>query len=238
MTAARASRPAPTTSNTADLWLWACRVDEVTYPRISSRTMSLPSDAERQRLTDIAFNLREVFDERGHHVDIALEVDPAFDGGRPRAVLKRGLALDAIKQAASQVGLSFCAVHGEGRELVGEHHRYRLRKAHRDAEGAILVENSSSSNLCLEEEENLFPLESWVFGWIFDIVGAVEDIFVAPIIGATDGNPGYLVLGDVIRLGDGNPFDGGFTPSDEDLRLGDDGDDEEDWGDATGRIGA
>jgi hypothetical protein len=194
--------------------------------------MSLPSDAERQMLSDVAFNLCEVFDERGHLVEVALQVDPAFDGGRPRAALRRELALRAVGQAASQVGLSYCPVHGEGRELVGVQHRYRLRKAHRDGHGKIIVENSSGSNLCLEEEESLFPMESWVFGWIFDVAGAIDEVFVAPILGATDGNPGHLILGNEILLGESNPFGGGFTPSDEDLRIGDD--EEEGWGDEAG----
>src|SRR5690349_23521634 len=98
--------------------------------------MSLPSDAERKRLEEIAFVLREVVEERGHHVDGALAVDKAFGSGKSRAALTRDLAMDAIEVGASQVGgLTFQHVNGDGRELIGTQHRYRLRKARWDAAG-------------------------------------------------------------------------------------------------------
>jgi hypothetical protein len=190
--------------------------------------MSLPADAERTRLEEIAFNLREVVEERGHHVDSALAVDRAFGSGKSRAALTRDLALEAIEQGASQVGLWFQRVNGDGRELVGARHRYRLRKAKRDAAGAFIISASSESSLGIEEEETLFPLESWAFGWTLES-GLIADVFIAKILGFKPGKPGRFILGSVHLLGGGDPFGGHFMPSsDDDLPGFDDEDEDED----------
>lgn len=197
--------------------------------------MSLPSDDERLRLDQIAFDLREAFGERGHRVDVALDADPAFGSGASRSALMRDLVEEAVGRAASQVGLAFNAVNGSGRELVGERHRYRVRKARRDASESFVVTVSSESSLGVEEEPSLLPMESWLFGWVPDNDGLIGEVFVAEIFGIEQGSPGRLVLGRPLLLGGGSPFGGGFTPSDEDLDLGVD---DEGMGDAQDDLGA
>lgn len=196
--------------------------------------MSLPSDAERKRLEEIAFILREVVEERGHHVDGALAVDRSFGSGRSRAALTRDLAMDAIEVGASQVGsLAFQRVNGDGRELIGARHRYRLRRARWDAAGDLVITASSESSLGIEEEETLFPLESWVFGWTFES-GLIADVFIAKILGFKMGKPGRLILGSVHLLGSGEPLGGGFTPSNDDDLPGFENEEDEDAGAAAG----
>jgi hypothetical protein len=210
-------------------------VDRVTFEGISSPTMSLPRDDERRQLDEIAFDLREAFDERGHRVDVALDADPAFGSGVSRSALMRDLVLEVVGRAASRVGLACCTVNGGGRELVGEGHRYRVRRARRDANGSLVVTASSESSLCVEEEPTLFPMESWVFGWVADSEGLIAEVFAAKILRFEPGKPGRLVLGHALPLGGGSPFGGGFTPSDEDLDLGMD---DEDTGGAADDLGA
>lgn len=198
--------------------------------------MSLPSDDERLRLDAVAFDLRETFAERGHRVDAALEADPAFGSGMSRSALMRDLVGEALGRAASSVGgLAYRPVNGSGRELVGEQHRYRVRRAQRNAGGDLVVTVSGESSLGVEEEPNLFPLEQWVFGWIADAEGLIAEVFVAEVLGIEPGRPGRLILGRALTLGGGTPFGGGFTPSEEDLDLGED---DEDTGGGAGAIGA
>jgi hypothetical protein len=198
--------------------------------------MSLPGDAERKLLEEIAFILREVIEERGHHVDSALAVDRAFGSGKSRAALTRDLAMDAIELGASQVGsIMFRHVNGEGRELVGARHRYRLRRARWDAAGDLVITTSSESSLGIEEEETLFPLESWVFGWTFESA-LIADVFIAKILGVKVGKPGRLILGSVHLLGSGDPFGGGFTPSVDDDLPGFEDERDDDAGGAAGDV--
>ena len=182
--------------------------------------MSLPREIERRRLDEIAFDLHETFSERGHRVDVALEADPSFGSGRSRSSLMSDLVLDSVSRSASRIGVYFQPINGSGRELLGERHRYRVRRAKRDSKGDLVVTVSSESSLGFDEEPTLFPMESWVFGWISDAEGLIAEVFVAEIRGILPGTPGRLVLGDALPLGsDGSP-DGGFTPTDEDLDLG------------------
>ncbi|TWP53003.1 hypothetical protein FKR81_07875 [Lentzea tibetensis] len=183
----------------------------------------------------IALDLREAVEERGYRVDVALEADSSFGSGATRSALLRDMVLDAIGSAASQVSLSFNPVNGSGRELIGERHRYRVRKAHRDASESFVVTVSTESSLGVVEEESLFPLESWVFGWVPGDDGLIADVFVAEIYGIEPGSPGRLLLGRPLLLGGGSPFGGGFTPSDEGLDLDVD---DEDMGDARDDLGA
>lgn len=204
----------------------ARRVDRVTFPRIASRAMSHPSDSERRQLDEIAVALREISSERGYRVDVALETDPAFGSGRSRSSLMRDLVIDTVESTASQISFTFRPVNGAGRELVGAHHRYRVLRAKRDAGGNLIVLVASGSSIGVEEEPNLFPLESWVFGWRSDDTGTlIIEVFVAEILRVEPGRPGRLVLGSVVPLGADGPFGGGFTPTEEDLDLGDEDDD-------------
>lgn len=193
--------------------------------------MSHPSEVERQQLDRIADDLREAFNERGHRVDVALEADPSFGSGHSRSALMRDLVMASIAQSASQAGLTFHAVHGSGRELVGEQHRYRVRRATFSGEDFV-IRVSSESSLVLEEELSLFPMENWVFGWISNADGLIADVFVAEVLGIKDGWPGQLILGSVLPLGTDGPVGDGFTPTDEDLDFGLDDEGDESEGDA------
>lgn len=190
--------------------------------------MSSPSEVERQRLDGIADDLREAFSERGHRVDVALDADPAFGSGCSRSSLTRDLVMETISRSASKVGVYFRPVNGAGRELIGENHRYRIRRAKRDATYGLAVTVSSESSLALEEEATLFPQENWVFAWITNTEGLIAEVLVAEILGTLPGSPGRLVLGDALPLGSGGPFGGGFTPTEEDLDLGLDDEDDAD----------
>jgi hypothetical protein len=183
--------------------------------------MSSPSDVERERLDFIAAELREAFSERGYRVDVALEADEAFGSGSSRSSLMRDLVMDAVSRSASRAGdIYFRPVNGAGRELVGARHRYRIRRAKRDAEGNLIVEVSSESTLALEEEPALFSMENWIFGWVSNAEGLIAEVIAAEVLGVHPGSPGRLILGDVLTLGSGGPTGGGFTPADEDLDLG------------------
>jgi hypothetical protein len=183
--------------------------------------MSSPSDVERERLDFIAADLREAFSERGYRVDVALEADEAFGSGSSRSSLMRDLVMDAVSRSASRVGdIYFRPVNGAGRELVGARHRYRIRRAKRDAEDNLIIEVSSESTLVLEEEPTLFSIENWIFGWVSNAEGLIAEVIAAEVLGVRPGSPGHLILGDVLTLGSGGPTGGGFTPADEDLDLG------------------
>jgi hypothetical protein len=183
--------------------------------------MSSPSDVERERLDFIATELREAFSERGYRVDVALEADEAFGSGRSRSSLMSDLVMDAVSRAAAKVGgIYFQPVNGPGRELIGERHRYRIRRAKRDAEDNLIIEVSSDSALVLEEEATLFSMENWIFGWVSNAEGLIAEVIAAKVLGVRPGSPGRLILGEVVALGSGGPTGGGFTPVDEDLDLG------------------
>lgn len=183
--------------------------------------MSSPSDVERERLDFIAAELREAFSERGYRVDVALEADEAFGSGSSRSSLMRDLVMDAVSRSASRVGdIYFRPVNGAGRELVGARHRYRIRRAKREAEDNLIIEVSSESALVLEEESPLFSMENWIFGWVSNAEGLIAEVIAAEVLGVRPGSPGRLILGDVLTLLSGGPTGGGFTPADEDLDLG------------------
>lgn len=190
--------------------------------------MSSPSDVERQRLDFIADELREAFSERGYRVELALEADPAFGSGKSRSALMNDLVMATVKRAASNVGgIYFQPVNGAGRELMGDGHRYRIRRAKRDAENNVVIEVSSESSLGLEEEPTLYPMENWIFGWVTNAEGLIAEVIAAEVLGIRPGTPGRLLLGSILPLGSGGPLDGGFTPAEEDLDLGLDDEDEE-----------
>jgi hypothetical protein len=195
--------------------------------------MSSPSDVERERLDIIATELREAFSERGHRVDVALEADEAFGSGRSRSSLMSDLVMDAVSRAAAKVGgIYFQPVNGPGRELIGERHRYRIRRAKRDAEDNLIIEVSSDSALVLEEEPTLFSMENWIFGWVSNAEGLIAEVIAAKVLGVRPGSPGRLSLGEVVALGSGGPTGGGFTPVDEDLDLGLGDEDEDEDGES------
>lgn len=206
--------------------------------------MSHPSDRLLRQLSQVSTELQEVFAERGHRVDVALEADESFGStAQSKTSLMRELALDAVAAAASRVGVQFGVVNGSGRELRtfddGVDRRFRVRRASRDSDGNIVLMANSDAPLrvVVDEGDGLYPVEAWAFGWI-PVAEAVlvAEVFVAPILDFVPGNPGHLVLGRAISLlGPDTPSGGGFTPRDEGLDGFDDDEDDEMGGD-TGMV--
>jgi hypothetical protein len=192
----------------------------VTFSGIFSLLMSQPSDDDFRLLHAVAEELRDVFGERGHRVDVAMEVDPAFGSGWSRAAVARDLVIDAVSGAASRQGLDFRPVHGGGREfrmLTGTvARRFRLRRAVRRADGSLLITASSASALAIEDG-SLFAEELWAFAWTSTDDGQIDEVLACEVTGYVEGMPGHLKLGHVIALaGDHVPMVG-FRPADEEL---------------------
>lgn len=206
--------------------------------------MSQTSEEQFEQLVEIAEELREVFGARGHSVDVALSVDPAFTSGRSRSSLSRDLALSAIFAKASQVGMDFRSVNGEGKELRGGdgnvYRRYRLLRAKESATGEIAITANAQSSLSSECEEqgSLFPDEQWVFGWTLTTDGLIGQVFVCPVLGVSKGTPGHLLVGRLLHLHRAAlPAGPGFRPATEYL-AGFDDEDEEDSDGTTGATSA
>lgn len=181
---------------------------------------------EVERLQGIAFWIREVFDERGHHIGDALDHDPSFsEGQRPRSGLARALMRQATTIAGSHLGLN--VVPGEGGsyslESFDRAHRrlYRVRTAEvHEGEFRIL---SSSDNITKTDEDSLFVEESWVLGYTLNPDNQVEHLFAAEVLDHIDGSPGQLALGSAYVLSGIPPTDpGAFEGTSEDLPWDDD----------------
>lgn len=184
--------------------------------------MSHPNQEQLAKLRMIAAELQEVVAERGYRVDVALDVDPAFGSGQARAWLLRDLVMDAIDESASRVGVEFQTINGGGRELQtlgdGVIHRFRCKSASRVSDDQIGVLASSNSPLVVEED-GMYAVEPWIFGYISSSSTMLDEVFIAPILGFVEGNPGHFELGRPIQLlGAELPTKGtGFKPSDEGL---------------------
>lgn len=202
--------------------------------------MSQPSSIEMGRLRAAAHELVEVFAERGYRIEVAQEVDAGFSGGGPRSALARALATDALSAAASHQGLDFRPVNGSGREVRifsdGVDRRFRFRKAtKRVMDGSYIIPANTDSALTGGTDDfSLIPEETWVLGYTRSSDDlAVEDVFVAPVRGTTEGSPGHLVLGPVIDLLGGDTPVPGFRPNDEPLEGFEDDEDEDGTGTGT-----
>lgn len=168
-------------------------------------------------LEQIAFEIREVYEERGHNVDSALEQDAAFIGsGRSRSSLSRDLVAEAFMTGASRVGFDidptargakqFRANMGNGFGL------FRLRKAEVAADGSYKIVMSSSSTWGDMDEDTLIVETPYVLGYTLDS-NQIGDIFFATVNGVTQSNPGELILGRVVLLGGRGPVgSGSFDP--------------------------
>lgn len=192
--------------------------------------MSRPSEEELALLTAVANEIREVFEERGHNVDVAMEVDPAFGSARSRSSVRRDLVVDTADRVASQIGLDFRSVNGEGREfryVSDVARRYRLLKGRRNRDGDLVVPASSDSMLA-KADDGLFDEDHWAFVWTMNPEGLIDETLVAKVLRYVEGTPGHLELGTPIAIGvrEGGPSDG-FWPTDEGL----DGFDEDELGD-------
>jgi hypothetical protein len=182
--------------------------------------MSQPSALEIDQFRAVAAEMREVFEERGYRVEVALAVDPGFGSGSSRSSLVRDLAIDAASAAASRHALDFRTVNGSGREFrcMGDavDRRYRLRKAARRADGGYSIPTNAKSAM-YSDEGSLIPEELWVMGYTLTREGTLQDVFIAPVEDIAPGLPGHLILGPVIELVDAPTTAAGFEPADEDL---------------------
>jgi hypothetical protein len=190
----------------------------------------IPADVLEQ-LQSIAFEMREVFEERGYRVDTALDLDPAFKkSGWSRSTLSRDLVGEGFRTGASRVGVDLDTRGGVNQfrvEVGGGIWLFRLKRAHASADAYRIVTNSSST--WGEIDENTLVVETpWVFAYELE-AGVIEDIFVAHVLEVVEGNPGHLVLGTPTYLGSHDGPNGrGFKPDtsealpglDDDLDFG------------------
>lgn len=193
------------------------------------------TDAVAGMLEQIAFEIREVYEERGHNVDSALAQDSAFAAsGRSRSSLSRDLVAEAFVTGASRVGFDLDSGGWGAKQFrVDLGHAvgvFRLKKAEATSDGTYKVVTNSSSTWGDIDEDTLIVELPYVLGYTM-VGNQVGDIFYAKVNGVIEGNPGELILGHPVVLGGGTPTGGGsFEPEvDDDLP----GFDEQDDGDAT-----
>lgn len=170
-----------------------------------------------EMLDQIATEIREIYEERGHNVDSALEQDPAFKvSGRSHSSLSRDLVAEAFMTGASRVGFDIDpAARGakQFRANMGTNFGlFRLRKAETAADGSYKIVMSSSSTWGDMDEDTLIVETPYVLGYTLDS-NQIGDIFFAKVSGVTQGNPGELMLGRVVLLGGRGPVgSGSFEP--------------------------
>jgi hypothetical protein len=181
------------------------------------------TEAVSEMLEQVAFEIREVYEERGHNVDSALAQDSAFSAsGRSRSSLSRDLVAEAFVTGASRVGFDLdSGAWGakQFRATLGHSFGvFRLKKAERTANGSYKVVTNSSSTWGEIDEDTLIAEEPYVLGYTLR-GNEVEDIFFAKVNGVIEGNPGELILGRAVLLGGRGPIGGGsFEPEvDDDL---------------------
>jgi hypothetical protein len=181
------------------------------------------TEAVGEMLERVAFEIREVYEERGHNVDSALAQDAAFiASGRSRSSLSRDLVAQAFVTGASRVGFDLdSAAWGAKQFRANLGHAFgvfRLKKAEMTANGSYRVVTNSSSTWGEIDEDTLIVEEPYVLGYTLSN-NQVDDIFFAEVTGIIQGNPGELVLGRAVLLGGRGPVGGGsFEPVvDDDL---------------------
>jgi hypothetical protein len=191
------------------------------------------TDAVGEMLEQVAFEIREVYEERGHNVDSALAQDVAFStSGRSRSSLSRDLVAQAFMTGASRVGFELDSGAWGAKQfrasLGGGFGVFRLKKAERTAQGTYKVVTNSSSTWGEIDEDTLIVEEPYVLGYTLSS-NQVEDIFFARVHGVIQGNPGELILGRAVLLGGRGPIGGGsFEPVVDDDLPGFDEDESED----------
>jgi hypothetical protein len=198
---------------------------------------------------ELADEIRETFDDRGWKIEKATQLDQAFRRSkRSQSALGRDLVIDAIEAATSRLGLGFRTGCGGGHDVIdvsdATDRRFRVRKAEVSPEtGSYEIIGGSDSILKISEAEpdSLLKAERWVLGYTVDADGLVADIFAAKVLGMTADAVPHLRLGSAVPLGSGNlpspSPNGRFRPADEDS-LGDEFDDDFDWGDDAGEASA
>lgn len=186
--------------------------------------MSLPPVGDLKQLEGIAYEIRETHSDRAYLVEQATALDRAFRRNRaPKSAMDRNLVIEAVERGASQVGMPFVPGRGGATELkvtTSTGFRvYRLRRAAKLQSGEFVVQNNNVSAWASLDEDILLEDEFWVLGYTMNDDG-VEDIFIARVLGCSEGTPGTLILGPTALLGVGGMLGGpggGFRPSDESL---------------------
>jgi hypothetical protein len=181
------------------------------------------TEAVSEMLGQVAFEIREVYEERGHNVDSALAQDTAFSAsGRSRSSLSRDLVAQAFVAGASRVGFDLDSGAWGAKQFranLGDSFGvFRLKKAELTANGSYKVVTNSSSTWGEIDEDTLIAEEPYVLGYTLS-GNQVDDIFFAKVNGVIQGNPGELILGRAVLLGGRGPIGGGsFEPAvDDDL---------------------
>lgn len=181
------------------------------------------TEAVAEMLEQVAFEIREVYEERGHNVDSALAQDSAFStSGRSRSSLSRDLVAEAFVTGASRAGFDLDTGAWGAKQFRATLERsfgvFRLKKAERAATGSYKVVTNSSSTWGEMDEDTLIDEVPYVLGYTLR-GNEIEDIFFAKVNGVIEGNPGELILGRAVLLGGRGPIGGGsFEPEvDDDL---------------------
>jgi hypothetical protein len=183
-----------------------------------------------QQMTQVAREMREVVEERGYRVDLALDQDESFTiDGRSRSQLSRSLISSAFRIGVGRAGLDLDYPKGGSSqfraEVAGRISLFRLKRAHATGNGYRIVTNSSSTWGELDEDLLIIE-EPWVFAYELGTEG-LSEIFVAPVLDVVEGKPGYFVLGEVYYLSGEGPQDRGFRSDADDTLPGLEDDDED-----------
>lgn len=195
-------------------------------------TMSHIPASVRQQLQDLAFEVREVFGERGHLIDVALSADPSFNEAGNRSALVRSMVKSAVRTGASRWGVDFEDTMGAldiRFDLGSQVLVFRVKKAKRRADGTLQIITNTASSWGLMDEESLIPEEQWVFAFVAND-STIEELSVAPVLGVTEKIPGYLILGNETLLNDGEGTPRGFSGDNDEFLPG--FEDDEDEGEA------
>jgi hypothetical protein len=175
-------------------------------------------------LNVVAFEILEVFEERGYRVDVAVQQDAAFEAsGRSRSSLSRDLIAEAFTTGASRRGFDLDSYNGGAKQFrIDLGHSigvFRLKKADKTLEGFRVLTNSASTWADIDED-TLMAEAPYVFAYTFES-SRISEIFVAPVLDVIEGKPGRLVLGEAIILNSSSPAPGGsFAPDVSDALPG------------------
>ncbi len=184
----------------------------------------------QQQLQDLAFEVREVFGERGYRIEVALSVDPSFNESGNRSALVRSMVKDAIRTGASRWGVDFEDAAGGALDIrfdLGSRILvFRVKKAKRRADGTLQIITNTASSWGLMDEDRLVPEEQWVFAFVAKDSN-IEGLSVAPVLGVTQKIPGYFILGDETLLNGGVDAPRGFSSDNDDSLPGFEEDEDE-----------
>ena len=182
---------------------------------------TLPQSLVHQ-LDGAAYEMNEIFSERGHSIGQAVALDPAFSRTRrPQSSLTLELMSDAFVTATSRMGLNPQPGPGGSvevlEEISGGYARFRLRRAETRGD-ELHVKANRASSFGYVQETLLGPDYPFIFAFTIDRSEQAA-FFAAEVVAVIEGNPGELVLGNPLELGGiAAPGAGGFQPvSDDEL---------------------